>query len=76
VENAVRGGRSWRAAACKRHHAAEAARREVRQQRGERHRVSGWVLNNGFGVRSSRSRTWPQAHKGLDASFSASFVGD
>lgn len=40
VENAVRGGRSWRAAARKRQHAAEAARREVRQQRGERHRVS------------------------------------
>lgn len=47
VEDAVRGGRGWRAAARELQHAGEAARREVRQQRGERHRASGWVLIQG-----------------------------
>jgi len=42
VEDAVRGGRGWRAAARERQHAGEAARREVRQQRGERHRGGGY----------------------------------
>ena len=55
MEDAVRGGRGWRAAARERQHAVEAARREVRQQRGERHRASGWVWMRGW----TASISWP-----------------